>query len=144
MRRPGWSWRMLAAAWEATAGTVQQAVRAYEIAELRYREGVSTQLELADAGCCSCRQAHRARRPRATCRWRECGSRCCRNCRSTPQGHLRAGDPASVGRPAQQAAPAASSRRSGAARAARCQAEDSGDAGAERSGAETVRTYGNG
>jgi outer membrane protein len=37
------------AAWEATAGTVQQAVRAYEIAELRYREGLSTQLELADA-----------------------------------------------------------------------------------------------
>ena len=37
------------AAWEATAGTVQQAVRAYEIAELRYREGLSTQLELSDA-----------------------------------------------------------------------------------------------
>lgn len=36
-------------AWEATAGTVQQAARAYEIAELRYREGVSTQLELTDA-----------------------------------------------------------------------------------------------
>jgi outer membrane protein TolC len=28
---------------------VQQAVRAYEIAELRYREGLSTQVELADA-----------------------------------------------------------------------------------------------
>ena len=37
------------AAWEATAGTVQQAERAYEIAELRYREGLSTQLELSDA-----------------------------------------------------------------------------------------------
>lgn len=37
------------AAWEATAGTVQQAERAYEIAELRYREGISTQLELSDA-----------------------------------------------------------------------------------------------
>jgi len=36
-------------AWEATAGTVQQALRAYEIAELRYREGLSTQLELSDA-----------------------------------------------------------------------------------------------
>jgi outer membrane protein TolC len=36
-------------AWEAMAGTVQQARRAYEIAELRYREGVSTQLELSDA-----------------------------------------------------------------------------------------------
>lgn len=37
------------AAWEASAGTVEQAARAYEIAELRYREGVSTQLELSDA-----------------------------------------------------------------------------------------------
>jgi outer membrane protein TolC len=37
------------AAWEATAGTVQQAQRAYEIATLRYREGLSTQLELSDA-----------------------------------------------------------------------------------------------
>jgi outer membrane protein TolC len=37
------------AAWEATAGTVQQAQRAYEIADLRYREGLSTQLELSDA-----------------------------------------------------------------------------------------------
>lgn len=37
------------AAWEASAGTVGQARRAYEIAELRYREGVSTQLELSDA-----------------------------------------------------------------------------------------------
>jgi outer membrane protein TolC len=38
-----------AAVWDASAGTVQQAQRAYEIAELRYREGVSTQLELSDA-----------------------------------------------------------------------------------------------
>jgi outer membrane protein TolC len=37
------------AAWEATAGTVQQAERAYQIAELRNREGLSTQLELADS-----------------------------------------------------------------------------------------------
>ncbi len=37
------------AAWEATGGTVRQAQRAYEIAELRYREGLSTQLELSDA-----------------------------------------------------------------------------------------------
>lgn len=37
------------AAWEATSGTVQQAIRAHEIAELRYREGLSTQLELSDA-----------------------------------------------------------------------------------------------
>jgi outer membrane protein TolC len=41
--------RAAQAAWEASAGTVQQAQRAYEIAELRYREGVSTQLELSDA-----------------------------------------------------------------------------------------------
>ena len=37
------------AAWTASAGTVTQARRAYEIAELRYREGISTQLELADS-----------------------------------------------------------------------------------------------
>jgi outer membrane protein TolC len=37
------------AAWDATGGTVRQAQRAYEIAELRYREGLSTQLELSDA-----------------------------------------------------------------------------------------------
>lgn len=37
------------AAWEASGGTVQQAQRAYEIAELRYKEGISTQLELSDA-----------------------------------------------------------------------------------------------
>lgn len=37
------------ASWDASAGTVQQAERAYQIAELRYREGVSTQLEVTDA-----------------------------------------------------------------------------------------------
>lgn len=37
------------AAWRASAGTVEQAERAYAIAELRYAEGVSTQLELSDA-----------------------------------------------------------------------------------------------
>jgi outer membrane protein TolC len=37
------------AAWQASASTVQQAQRAYEIAELRYKEGLSTQLELSDA-----------------------------------------------------------------------------------------------
>lgn len=37
------------ASWESSAGTVTQAVRAYEIAELRYRQGISTQLELTDA-----------------------------------------------------------------------------------------------
>lgn len=36
-------------AWEATSGTVQQASRAHEIADVRYRAGVSTQLELSDA-----------------------------------------------------------------------------------------------
>jgi outer membrane protein TolC len=34
---------------EASAGTVEQAERAYQIAELRNREGLSTQLELSDA-----------------------------------------------------------------------------------------------
>ena len=37
------------AEWEASGGVVQQAARAYEIAELRFREGLSTQLELSDA-----------------------------------------------------------------------------------------------
>jgi outer membrane protein len=37
------------AAWEATSGTVQQATRAYEIAQVRYAAGLSTQLELSDA-----------------------------------------------------------------------------------------------
>lgn len=37
------------ASWEATAGTVEQANRAYEIAEVRYQAGVSTQLELSDS-----------------------------------------------------------------------------------------------
>jgi outer membrane protein len=34
---------------EASKGTVEQAQRAYEIAEIRYREGLSTQLELTDS-----------------------------------------------------------------------------------------------
>ncbi|HSQ59445.1 MAG TPA: TolC family protein, partial [Acidobacteriota bacterium] len=37
------------AQWEASAGVVEQATRAYEIAEVRYREGISTQTELSDA-----------------------------------------------------------------------------------------------
>lgn len=37
------------AAWESTAGTVQQAGRAYDIASVRYQAGVSTQLELSDS-----------------------------------------------------------------------------------------------
>jgi len=31
------------------AGTIEQATRAYQIAEVRFQSGVSTQLELADA-----------------------------------------------------------------------------------------------
>ncbi|HEX2189496.1 MAG TPA: TolC family protein [Longimicrobiaceae bacterium] len=37
------------ATWEASQGTVEQAERAYSIAEIRFREGISTQLELTDA-----------------------------------------------------------------------------------------------
>lgn len=37
------------AAWEASRGTAEQASRAYTIAEVRYREGISTQLELNDS-----------------------------------------------------------------------------------------------
>ena len=48
--RSAWAELMAArSAWEATAGTVQQANRAYEIADVRYRAGVSTQLELSDS-----------------------------------------------------------------------------------------------
>lgn len=37
------------AAWQASLGTAEQAARAYSIAEVRYREGISTQIELNDA-----------------------------------------------------------------------------------------------
>ena len=37
------------AAWAATSGTVQQAARAFEIAQVRFQAGLSTQLELTDA-----------------------------------------------------------------------------------------------
>jgi outer membrane protein TolC len=36
------------AAWQASSGTEEQATRAYQIAEIRYREGISTQTELYD------------------------------------------------------------------------------------------------
>jgi outer membrane protein TolC len=36
------------AAWQASTGTEEQAARAYQIADLRYREGLSTQTELND------------------------------------------------------------------------------------------------
>ena len=48
--RSAWSELVAArAAWQATAGTVQEANRAYEIADVRFRAGVSTQLELSDS-----------------------------------------------------------------------------------------------
>lgn len=37
------------AAFGASTGTAQQAARAYQIAEIRYREGISTQVELSDS-----------------------------------------------------------------------------------------------
>jgi outer membrane protein len=37
------------AAYDASAGVAQQAQRAYDIADVRYREGISTQTELADS-----------------------------------------------------------------------------------------------
>jgi outer membrane protein TolC len=46
------AWAELVAArvaWEATAGTIQQAQRAYQIANVRFTNGVSTQLERSDA-----------------------------------------------------------------------------------------------
>jgi outer membrane protein len=42
-------YRAARASFEATGSTLQQAQRAFEIAEVRYREGLSTQLELNDA-----------------------------------------------------------------------------------------------
>lgn len=36
------------AAWQASVGTEEQATRAYSIAEVRFREGISTQLELSE------------------------------------------------------------------------------------------------
>jgi outer membrane protein TolC len=48
--RSAWAELLAArAAWESSAGTVQQAGRAFEIADVRYRAGVSTQLELTDS-----------------------------------------------------------------------------------------------
>jgi outer membrane protein TolC len=48
--RSAWAELLAArAAWDATSGTVDQAFRAYEIAEVRYQAGVSTQLELSDS-----------------------------------------------------------------------------------------------
>jgi outer membrane protein len=46
------AWTELVAAratWEATSGTVEQATRAYAIAEVRYSAGLSTQVELSDS-----------------------------------------------------------------------------------------------
>jgi outer membrane protein TolC len=37
------------ASWRASAGTAGQATRAYQIAEVRFREGLATQVELADS-----------------------------------------------------------------------------------------------
>ena len=36
-------------AWQASIGTSEQALRAYNIAEVRFREGISTQIELTDS-----------------------------------------------------------------------------------------------
>jgi outer membrane protein TolC len=41
--------RAAEATWRASGGTVEQAAKAYQIAEIRFREGLSTQLELADS-----------------------------------------------------------------------------------------------
>ncbi|MDQ3699082.1 MAG: TolC family protein [Gemmatimonadota bacterium] len=37
------------ASWQASAGTAEQAARAYQIAEVRFSEGISTQTELSDS-----------------------------------------------------------------------------------------------
>ncbi len=43
------SFEQARAAWEVSSGTAEQAAKAYSIAEVRYREGLSTQLELNDS-----------------------------------------------------------------------------------------------
>ncbi len=50
------------ASWQASASTVQQASQAYQIAEIRYDEGISTQLELDDSRL----MLHQAEANRAT------------------------------------------------------------------------------
>ena len=52
----------------ATEASVEEATRAYEIAMLRYREGVSIQLELSDARLGSSKRAPTRRVPRAMSR----------------------------------------------------------------------------
>ena len=48
--RSAWAELLAArAAWEASSNTIEQASRAYEIADVRFRAGVSTQLELSDS-----------------------------------------------------------------------------------------------
>jgi outer membrane protein TolC len=48
--RSAWAELLAAkATWEASSGTVQQAARAFQIANVRYGAGVSTQLELTDS-----------------------------------------------------------------------------------------------
>jgi outer membrane protein len=48
--RSAWAELLAArATWEASAGTIQQAERAYQIANVRFTAGVSTQLELSDS-----------------------------------------------------------------------------------------------
>jgi outer membrane protein len=48
--RSAWAELLAArATWEASAGTIQQADRAYQIANVRFTAGVSTQLELSDS-----------------------------------------------------------------------------------------------
>lgn len=41
--------RAAEAAWQASSGTVEQATRAHTIADIRFKEGISTQIELNDA-----------------------------------------------------------------------------------------------
>jgi outer membrane protein TolC len=50
------------AAWAASVGTAGEATRGYEIAEVRFKEGISTPLELADSRV----QLQQARANRAT------------------------------------------------------------------------------
>ena len=104
--RSAWA-ELLAArvAWESTAGTVQQANRAYQIADVRYGAGVSTQLELSDARVQRQQARPIERWPRATSRWRARVSRCFRISRLEMPCRCRQSDhPATDGRPSVPAA----------------------------------------
>jgi hypothetical protein len=66
----------------ATASVVEQATRANEIAELRYREACRPRRNCRMCDSSWSRRAPTRHRPPATSRWHASASRCCRSCPS--------------------------------------------------------------